>query len=319
MQVNTQTTSVIICCYAVDRIEWVVQAVDSVLKQTQKPKEVIVVFDKKDGLEGVLKQKLPNSVFIIPNQAKKGLSLARNTGAKVASGDILIFLDDDAVAEPDWLKHLIDPFSDPWVVGVGGKAVPDWLGSGNRSYWFPEEIDWTVGCMYPSFGNMKKIVRNAFGCNMAFKKDLLMKVNGFDPRLGGPVSGDDTDICLRITSGDKRYHIIYEPNAVIHHKVSEKRQTFRHIAYNAWIQGVGKAITKRLYSRDYRALSNEKSYLRNILLNFLPKQSLQMFIHPRRASGKIAAVVIVTISLGLGYILTTMKIHNVNLDQYKST
>ena len=124
MQVNTQTTSVIICCYAVDRIEWVVQAVDSVLKQTQKPKEVIVVFDKKDGLEGVLKQKLPNSVFIIPNQAKKGLSLARNTGAKVASGDILIFLDDDAVAEPDWLKHLIDPFSDPWVVGVGGKAVP---------------------------------------------------------------------------------------------------------------------------------------------------------------------------------------------------
>jgi glucosyl-dolichyl phosphate glucuronosyltransferase len=316
---NPISASVVISCYDLRRVDWIKEAVDSLTGQTQKPKEIIVVFDYREGLEKLLRRNLSASVMVVRNKFGRGLSLARNTGIDLAAGDITAFLDDDAVAEVDWLANLISPFSDPHVVGVGGRAVPDWLGSGKRPDWFPEELDWTVGCMHREFGDNKRAVRNVFGCNMGFRTAQLKMIKGFDCRLGGPISGDDTDICLRITGFNEHYRIIYEPRAVVHHKVPEKRQTIRHISYSAWIQGVGKAVTRTLNQRDTRALASEKNYLRLLVFGFFPRQMLQVFSHPRRSVGKMAAALVVIISIASGYILTRLKIHKVNLDQYKPT
>jgi GT2 family glycosyltransferase len=313
------SSSVVICCYTTNRLGWLVEAVDSLTRQTRRPEQTIVVFDKREGLEEALRQGLPESVMIIPNEASRGLSLARNTGLSAATGDVTVFLDDDVVADSDWLEHLLSVFSDPSVVGAGGRAVPDWVGSGKRPGWFPEELDWTLGCTDASFGDKTTIVRNVFGCNMAFRRCRLLQINGFDPRLGGPISGDDTDICLRASGNDGRNHIVYEPKAVVRHKVPQQRQTYRHIAYNAWIQGVGKAITRSIHKRDGRVLSREKSYLRLLVLGFFPRQLLRAFRHPRSSLGRIAAVTTVMLSIASGYALTRLGIHRVNLDRYKTT
>lgn len=316
---NRLTTAVVISCYSDERLDWLREAVDSVLRQKKKADDVIVVCDEIPGLKDSLRDNLPSSVTIVPNKARRGLSQARNTGLESARSDIVVFLDDDAVASPDWLEQILKPFSDPFVMGVGGKAIPDWIGTGKRPAWFPEELDWTIGCTHTSFGEKTKPVRNVFGCNMAFRREQLLSIDGFDFRLGGPISGDDTDICLRITAGDPRFHIIYEPKAVIHHKVPRKRQTFRHISYNAWIQGIGKAVTKDIHKVDDRALASEKTYLNTLLFRFFPKQLLCMFRNPVAASGRMCAVTIAIVSIGLGYVLTRLKVHRVNLLKYKTT
>jgi glucosyl-dolichyl phosphate glucuronosyltransferase len=313
------TSSVIICCYNKDRIKWVCEAVDSVLKQSVKPNEIVVVYDDNPGVKDALVDQLPTAVKILPNKYQRGLSQARNTGLESSTTDISIFLDDDAKASPDWVMYILASFTTPFVVGVGGKAVPEWVGTGKRPVWFPEELDWTVGCTHTTFGNETKKVRNVFGCNMAFRRTNLVDISGFDFRLGGPISGDDTDICLRITEKDPRYCIMYEPKALIYHKVAPNRQTLKHIAYNSWIQGIGKATTRRIHKVDRRVLASEKGYLKELILKFYPKQLARLLKEPAYALRSMLAVSISILSIGTGYILTRLKINRVNLQQYKIT
>jgi len=302
------TVSVVICCNTINRLDWIIETVSSLQKQSRPPEEVIVIFDRVEGLGESLHRRLPTFVKIIANSSNSGLSLARNTGISSSSSDIVAFLDDDATAESDWLKYLIAPFDDPQVIGTGGKAVPHWLGSGNRPFWFPEEIDWVVGCMHIGFGDGQKIVRNVFGCNMCFRKQQINEVGGFDFRLGGSIAGDDTDFCLRISRGDKLRQIIYEPKAIIHHKVPIKRQSFRYVAYSTWKQGIGKAVTERIHQNDERALSSEKSYIKLLLLKFFPSQLRRFFKHPISTIGQTITVVIVIASFGVGYTMTRMRL-----------
>ena len=66
----------------------------------------------------------PTDVRVLPNAHRQGLSGARNTAVAAASGDVVVFLDDDAAARPGWLGALLAPYADPDVVAVGGVAHP---------------------------------------------------------------------------------------------------------------------------------------------------------------------------------------------------
>jgi len=83
---------------------------------------------------------------VLANRYRPGLSGARNTGAHAATGDVVVFLDDDARARSGWLARLLDGYRDPHVVGVGGRAEPMW--QHGRPRWWPAEFDWVVGCSY---------------------------------------------------------------------------------------------------------------------------------------------------------------------------
>src|SRR5439155_542168 len=72
---------------------------------------------------------------------------ARTTGIDRADrGDVIAFLDDDAVAEPDWLETMLRAYGDGSVMAVGGRIEPLW--AAGRPGWFPPEFDWVVGCTY---------------------------------------------------------------------------------------------------------------------------------------------------------------------------
>ena len=97
--------SVVICVYTEQRWREILEAVESIRQQSVKCLEIILVVDHNPVLRDRLVNALPD-VIVLENKQKQGLSGGRNTGISVARGDVIAFLDDDAVADPDWLKYL---------------------------------------------------------------------------------------------------------------------------------------------------------------------------------------------------------------------
>ncbi len=173
--------SVIICAYTEKRWPELVSAIASIQHQTLPPSEIIIVIDHNPDLLRRV-QALEAEVIAIGNSGAKGLSGARNSGWTRARGEIIAFLDDDAIAEPNWLENLAACYADPAVVGVGGKIAPLW--ETRRPSWFPEEFDWVVGCTYRGMPTSNAPVRNVIGANMSIRRSALIAAGGFHEALG---------------------------------------------------------------------------------------------------------------------------------------
>ena len=124
------TASVVICAYTEDRWDLLVLSVESVLQQDRKPIEVIVCVDHNDALLARCHRKwAPGSddalipVVVIANKYEGHLGSARNSAAEITHGDIVVFLDDDARADRDWLERLLAPYDDERVIAVGGAPL----------------------------------------------------------------------------------------------------------------------------------------------------------------------------------------------------
>src|SRR5262245_28282171 len=142
-QLMTDTVSVVLCAYTEARWNDLVEAVASVQSQTLPAYEIIVAVDHNTRLAARAQQHMPG-VVVVENCESRGLSGTRNSGVAAARGTHVAFLDDDALAAPDWLARLSVAFANPRVAGTGGAIEPLWLGG--RPIWFPPEFDWVVGC-----------------------------------------------------------------------------------------------------------------------------------------------------------------------------
>src|SRR5690606_21097593 len=180
-------TSVVICVYTKERWDDIREAVESVRAQRRQPHELILVVDYNPDLQLELKKAYPDAI-VVENTHEKGLSGGKNTGAETATGDIVAYLDDDAVADPGWLEALEGGFQSPEVVGVGGRTVPRWA-TGGRPRWFPGEFDWTVGCTYTGMPTVRAPVINVMGGNAAFRREVIGEVGGFHTGIGRSVQG----------------------------------------------------------------------------------------------------------------------------------
>src|SRR5205823_144732 len=148
----------------------------------------------------------------------------RNRGAAEARSPIVAFIDDDCEASPEWALHLVEAFRDPTVGCVTGRVVPS----------NPEQP--TAQCFEARFSFDRGQHRDRFhrddqrpwypvhpwqlgtGCNMAFRRDVLEQLGGFDPALdmGSYVGGGgDLDVFRRLL--DDGEIAVYEPSAVVRH------------------------------------------------------------------------------------------------------
>lgn len=268
-----QSISVIICAYTEDRWKALCAAVASVRNQTKPAAELILVIDHNPALLTRATSSLAGpGVKIIKNRRKRGLSGARNTGIAASQGDIIAFLDDDAEAEPDWLEQLQASYTDDQIFGVGGKIIPDWQGVLPR--WFPEEFYWVVGCTYRGMPGESSPVRNLIGANMSFRREVFETVGVFREDVGRvgtrPLGCEETELCIRVyqTWADK--FLLYNPQALVHHKVPAGRASGRYFASRCYSEGLSKAlISQSVGTRD--SLASEWTYT----LQTLPKGILR--------------------------------------------
>ena len=241
---SADSASVIIPAYSMARWDQLVKAVDSCQYQNVPPLEVILCIDHNDELlqrchehwDGAT---LRVPVRILPNRFAQdhldvsahqrahgskrrfGAGWARNTGAEIASGDILVFLDDDAWAEPDWLERLLPPYADKRTVAVGGAPLPEY--QTGRPDWFPPNFDWVFGCAYEGLPTTLGPLSHLIGANMSVRREAFEKVEGFHS-----IDFDDLDLCMRVADAFPDRAMLYEPMAVVHHFVPAERVAFRY-------------------------------------------------------------------------------------------
>lgn len=274
LSVPSCSVSTVTCAYTQTRWDDLVAALESIRLQTRAPDEVILVVDHNDDLLARARRTF-RDVRVVANSHSRGLSGARNTGGEVAQGDIVAFLDDDAQATRTWLERLVEPFQDVQVAGVGGAARPSWPTA--RPLWFPPEFDWVLGCSYSGLPVKRSSVRNLMGTNMSVRRRLISSVKGFREGFGMVMlhdeggsarsrgsTCDDTEFCLRVAEANPGTIWIYEPTAIVYHRVTPYRATFRYFLSRCWLEGKGKAALAQLAGPS-RALASERAYVLRVI------------------------------------------------------
>jgi glycosyltransferase involved in cell wall biosynthesis/GT2 family glycosyltransferase len=259
------TISVVICAFTRDRLEVLSESVDSLRAQTLPAHEIVLVIDHAPELLEEVRGLWPD-LKIVENRERRGLSGARNTGVAEATGEIVAFLDDDAIAAPDWLARLADAYADPGVVGAGGTVRPRWVEG--KPGWFPPEFDWVVGCTHSGMPQQLEPVRNLVGANMSFRRQPLLDVGGFSHDLGRvgslPVGCEETDLSIRVHQRWPEAEILYDPEAKVEHVVPPTRGRIRYFIDRCRAEGRSKAVLSGMVGTQ-DGLSSERSYVRRTL------------------------------------------------------
>ncbi|WP_136636223.1 glycosyltransferase family 2 protein [Pseudooceanicola onchidii] len=178
--------------------------------------EIVVVADA-EGQDAVRRAGLQDEVKVVPF-ADPNISAARNRGIMQAAGEIIAFIDDDAVPEPSWLSYLTAPFTDPEVAAVGGFVIGR---NGISFQWKASSVDHTgsatplavdetrATALTPPAGRAIKTE----GTNMAFRRSVLAGLGGFDPAYRFFL--DETDLNMRLAKAG--YVTAIAPMARVHH------------------------------------------------------------------------------------------------------
>jgi glycosyltransferase involved in cell wall biosynthesis len=214
--------SVVVCSYNSERT---MHACLASLERLNYPDyEVIVVNDGSKDRTLEIAESFPYCRIV--SQENKGLSVARNVGAEAASGEIVAYTDSDCVADPDWLNYLVGTMEAKGLVACGGPNF-----SPTETSLVPEAVAVSPGAPCHVLLD-DEIAEHIAGCNMAFRRDVLLGLGGFDPIFHA--AGDDVDICWRLQ--DAGHQIGYSPAAFVWHF---RRNTVK--AYIGQQKGYGKA------------------------------------------------------------------------------
>lgn len=256
-----QDISVIICAYTEQRWDDLVAAIESLRQQTLPATEIIIVIDHNPQLLERVQDHI-RDVIVVENAEARGLRGARNSGLAAAKGQIIAFLDDDAVAIPDWLMFLTEGYTDPNVLGTGGEVTPSWVD--NKPAWLPEEFYWVVGCTYRGMPQTASIIRNPIGANMSIRREVFETVGDFHSeieRVGKRHAGgcEETELCIRARQHWPQGVFLYQPEARVFHRVPGSRTCWRYFYSRCYVEGLAKAVVARhVGARD--SLASERTY-----------------------------------------------------------
>ncbi|HWP32650.1 MAG TPA: glycosyltransferase [Solirubrobacterales bacterium] len=192
--------------------------------------EAIVVDDGSTDGTAAIASECGYPAISIPS---RGLSSARNTGLEAASGEIVAYIDCDARPDCDWLRYLAAAFRTTDHAGIGGPNLPPPDG-------------WIADCVANAPGGPVHVLlsdreaEHIPGCNMAFRRQRLLEVGGFDPRFRA--AGDDVDICWRLQRNGET--LGFRAGAVVWHRA-------RNSVRGYWRQQLGYGRAEALLERKW--------------------------------------------------------------------
>lgn len=181
--------------------------------------------------------------FRVIRTPNNGLSGARNVGMRVATGDIVAYIDDDAYPDRDWLKYLAYTFLSTDCAGVGGPNIPP-----------PGDGD-IAECVANSPGGPLHVLLSDHeaehipGCNMAYRKDVLEALGGFDPKFRA--AGDDVDLCWRLL--ERGWWLAFNPAAMVWH---HRRNSIRAYLKQQIGYGRAEAFLERKWPEKYNRVGH---------------------------------------------------------------
>lgn len=265
-----QVVSVVICAYTEARWEALAASIASVENQTVPALEIVLVIDHNPVLLERVRAAYPKMLLpkltIIENSQGRGISGGRNSGVLASSGAIVAFLDDDAVAYPDWLEQMTTSYVHSRVMGVGGAIEPKW--AAEQPAWFPDEFHWVVGCTYRGMPQTVTPVRNLIGASMSFRREVFEEVGYFQEGLGHvgkrTLGCEETELSIRIHQHWPDAQLMYNPQMRVRHEVPSQRTRWNYFRQRCYNEGLSKAIVARsVGSKD--GLASERQYTLRVL------------------------------------------------------
>lgn len=294
--------SVVVCTYTMDRYDVFTEAVESALAQTYEQIEVVLVIDGNPEVydRAVAEYCDQEHVVIHDNDENRGISYSRTKGAELASGDIVAFIDDDGVAEADWITKHVETYEETDAVAVAGYVAPNW--QTEKPDFFPEEFYWLVGCTELGFAEDGEEIRNGYGSNVSYRRDVFLNVGGYDMNTGRKgdrhIQAHEAPVGIRIRE-EYGKGIIYTADAIVYHTLFDYRGEFRWLLFRSFWQGFSKRVMELLYPG---AQGNESAFLKDLFVRALPSRAKRLAVEQSINPIKEAvAIIAFTGAVGLGY------------------
>ena len=296
--------SVVLCTYSLDMYDHFREAADSVLSQSYEDVELVVVVDGTDEVYERIVEDFEgrDDVVLHCNDENRGLLESRNTGAELASGDVVAFVDDDAVADRDWIAELVRAYEERGAIAAGGKMTPKWVAG--KPEFLPEEFYWLMGVTHRGFADGEGEVRNTFGSNISFRRDVFLDLGGFDTDIGGRqgdanLQGGETELCARMNEEYSK-GVWYNPNAVVAHKVFDYRTDSLWLLSRAFWQGYSKRAMETLVPESG---GEESEFLGRLVTEFVPSRVKQLVADPTiKRAQQLTMLMVMTFTVGCGYL-----------------
>ena len=294
--------SVVSCIFDIVRLPNLCEALELVKVQSLLPSQIVVVVNGDEHLSRLVRDAVGDVTIVVCPQL--GVSFARELGLATATGDIVAFIDDDALPSPNWLEQLVKPFADDNVMMTSGWIVPKWVTS--RPRWFPDEFLWVVGCSYEGLPESGAVIRNPIGASMAIRKSIIDDVGMFESRLGrNSADGngcEETEYAIRAHQRFPEMVVIHAADSLVEHLVPAGRTTLRYFFTRCWREGRSKAILVDIAGRS-DSLSAERNYVRSTLPRGVAKGL-------RRVTtwGRSAAIIGGALTTAAGYVVMRCRI-----------
>ncbi|HUA32896.1 MAG TPA: glycosyltransferase [Candidatus Binataceae bacterium] len=181
-------------------------------------------------------------------ESRLGSSFARNRAFEETKADFVLFIDDDAIAEPDWAAQMLAALENRDLDAACGMVLPRWTAPPpawlGTSLWVKLAVHDRIAIERAPLAEVETLA-NYFSANMGIRRSAIDRFGKFREDLGvvggNPISGEDTELYARIIAKGGRMG--FAPRAIVHHLIPPERMTRAYLRRKSFAYGIGSAIT----------------------------------------------------------------------------